>query len=45
MDRLSTILEVFGFVAEAVLMLWLLVRGTDSYRWNIAAARHRGKLR
>lgn len=30
---LMTVLEVLGFVAEASLMLWLLVRGVDSPRW------------
>jgi hypothetical protein len=27
-------LQVFGFVAEALLMLWLLVFGVSSQRWN-----------
>jgi len=31
-------LEVFGFVAEASLMLWLLVRGVNSQRWMEQAA-------
>jgi Domain of unknown function (DUF4386) len=32
-NALMTVLEVLGFVAEASLMLWLLVRGVDSARW------------
>ena len=31
---LGTPLQVFGFVAEALLMLWLLVFGVSSQRWN-----------
>jgi hypothetical protein len=30
-------LEVLGIVAEGSLMLWLLVVGVDSERWNRAA--------
>jgi uncharacterized protein DUF4386 len=31
---LSTYLKVLGFVAEASLMLWLLVAGVNERRWN-----------
>ena len=31
---LGTPLQVLGFVAEALLMLWLLVFGVSSQRWN-----------
>ncbi len=31
---LGTPLQVFGFVAESLLMLWLLVFGVSSQRWN-----------
>jgi hypothetical protein len=31
---LGTPLQVFGFIAEALLMLWLLVFGVSSQRWN-----------
>jgi uncharacterized protein DUF4386 len=31
---LGTPLQVFGFIAEASLMLWLLVFGVNSHRWN-----------
>jgi len=31
---LSTYVEVVGAVAEAALMLWLLVKGVNSQRWN-----------
>jgi hypothetical protein len=33
-NYLLTPLEVIGFVAEAVLMLWLLAMGVNSQRWN-----------
>ena len=36
---LTTEVEVVGFVAELVLMLWLLIRGVDNERWNQLAAR------
>jgi len=32
-NQLLTPLEVLGFVAEAALMLWLLVKGVNSQRW------------
>ena len=35
---LLTELEVLGFVAELVLMLWLLIRGVDDRRWAERAA-------
>jgi hypothetical protein len=31
---LSTYLKILGFVAEASLMLWLIVKGVNSQRWN-----------
>lgn len=37
-NQLLTPLEVLGFVAEASLMLWLLVKGVDSQRWAEQAA-------
>ena len=37
-NALLTYLEVLGFVAEASLMLWLLVRGVNSVRWTEQAA-------
>lgn len=33
-NYLLTPIEVIGFVAEAVLMLWLLVRGVNAQRWR-----------
>ena len=33
-NLLGTPLQVFGFVAEMLLMLWLLVFGVNSQRWN-----------
>ena len=33
-SALTTYLEVLGFVAEASFMLWLLVKGVDSARWE-----------
>jgi len=33
-SRLSTLIEVFGFVAEASLMLWLVVKGVNFERWK-----------
>lgn len=33
-DRLMTVLEVLGFLGEVPLMLWLLVMGVNSQRWN-----------
>ena len=38
-NHLSVELEILGFVAEASLMLWLLVRGIDGQRWTQAAHR------
>lgn len=37
-NQLLTPLEVLGIVAEASLMLWLLVRGVNSRRWTEQAA-------
>jgi hypothetical protein len=33
-DRLMTLLEVLGFLGELPLMVWLLVMGVNSRRWN-----------
>jgi Domain of unknown function (DUF4386) len=33
-SQLSTYLEILGFVAEAALMLWLLVKGVNLPRWK-----------
>jgi hypothetical protein len=33
-SRLSTFIEVFGFIAEASLMLWLVVKGVNVERWE-----------
>jgi hypothetical protein len=33
-----TYLEVLGFLGEVLLMLWLLVMGVNSHRWNERAA-------
>jgi len=39
-NLLSTYLKVLGFLAEASLMLWLIVKGVNQQRWNeLAAAR------
>jgi uncharacterized protein DUF4386 len=37
-NKLLTPLEVLGFLAEASLMLWLLVMGVNSQRWTEQAA-------
>jgi hypothetical protein len=37
-DALRIPLEIVGFVAEAVLMLWLLVVGVNADRWNLRAS-------
>lgn len=37
---LTVSIEVFGFLAEASLMLWLLVRGVGEQEWVEQAARH-----
>jgi hypothetical protein len=37
-NQLLVPLEVLGFVAEALLMLWLLVMGVNSQRWNQQAS-------
>lgn len=39
-NRLLTGLEVLGFLGEVPLMLWLLIMGVNSQRWNERAARH-----
>jgi len=36
-NQLLIPLEVVGFVAEASLMLWLLVMGVNAQRWNAVA--------
>lgn len=33
-------IEVFGFIAEAILMVWLLVRGVEEQKWVEDAAGH-----
>jgi len=33
-NQLSTFLQVLGFLAEASLMLWLIVRGVNVQRWR-----------
>ena len=30
---LTVLVEIFGFIAEAALMLWLLVKGVEEQRW------------
>jgi Domain of unknown function (DUF4386) len=37
-NRLSTYLKVLGFLAEASLMLWLLVKGVNVQRWKEQAS-------
>ena len=36
--HLSTYLKVLGFLAEASLMLWLLVMGVNAQRWKERAS-------
>jgi uncharacterized protein DUF4386 len=39
-NHLSTYLRILGFLAEASLMLWLIVKGLNAEKWNeLAAAR------
>jgi len=38
-SALVVYLEVLGFVAEALLMVWLLVRGVNAARWAELASR------
>ena len=38
-NALLIYLEVLGFVAEAALMVWLLVRGVNVQRWQQVASR------
>jgi len=38
---LTVSIEVFGFLAEAALMSWLLMRGVEEHKWAEQAARHR----
>jgi hypothetical protein len=33
-NPLSTYLKILGFLAEASLMLWLIVKGVNVQRWN-----------
>jgi hypothetical protein len=35
---LAVLIEIFGFIAEAALMLWLLVKGVEEQRWAEQAA-------
>jgi hypothetical protein len=37
---LDVSIEVFGFIAEAILMVWLLVRGVEEQKWVEDAAGH-----
>ena len=37
-NRLSTGIDVLGFVAELSLLLWLVVMGVNLPRWNEQAA-------
>jgi Domain of unknown function (DUF4386) len=37
-NHLSTFLQVLGFVAEASLMLWLIVKGVNIQRWKEQAS-------
>ena len=37
--HLSTYLKILGFLAEASLMLWLLIRGVNEQRWKAAGQR------
>ena len=41
-DHLSPYIQVLGIVAEAALMLWLLVMGVNSERWQEQASATRG---
>ena len=34
---LTVFVEIFGFIAEAALMLWLLVKGVEEQRWASVA--------
>lgn len=36
--RLSLYIEILGIVAEASLMLWLIVKGVDGRQWNAQAS-------
>lgn len=38
---LTVLIEVFGFIAEAALMVWLLVKGVDEQKWAEEAAGQR----
>jgi hypothetical protein len=42
--HLSTYLKILGFLAEASLMLWLIVKGVNVQRWNELATARRGSL-
>jgi hypothetical protein len=33
-NQLSTYFKILGFLAEASLMLWLIVKGVDMPRWK-----------
>ncbi len=41
-DHLSPYIEVLGVVAEALLMLWLLVMGVNTERWQEQAVKQTG---
>jgi len=40
-SNLSTYLKILGVVAEASLLLWLIMRGVDVQRWRELATTHR----
>ena len=42
--HLSTFLKVLGFLAEASLMLWLLVKGVNEQRWKELASAARAAI-
>jgi hypothetical protein len=42
-DLLSTYLKILGFLAEASLMLWLIVKGVNVQKWNELATTRRAE--
>jgi Domain of unknown function (DUF4386) len=40
-DLLSMYLKILGFIAEASLMLWLIVKGVNVQKWNQQATARR----